>query len=131
MADADLILALDHDNLRTARLDALIAFYEGVLGLHRGPRPPFSFGGAWLYCGESPVVHLVEVADADAGAGAGAAGEPRLSHFAFRATGLEALLGRLRAAGVAYAVNQLPGARVTQVNLRDPDGNALHLDFAG
>ena len=122
--------ALDHVNIRTARVDALAAFYAEILGLSRGPRPPFAFGGAWLYCGERAVVHLVEV-EVEAGARARAT-EPvelQLSHFAFRATGLAAFLARLEQAGIQHAVGRLPGAPVTQVNLRDIDGNALHVDF--
>jgi len=122
--------ALDHVNIRTERVDALAVFYAEILGLARGPRPPFTFGGAWLYCGDRAVVHLVEVEP-------GAASPPRtpdplelrLSHFAFRATGLAAFLARLKQAGIQHAVGRLPGAPITQVNLRDLDGNALHVDF--
>lgn len=122
--------ALDHVNIRTERVDALAAFYGGILGLRRGPRPPFVFGGAWLYCGDRAVVHLVEV---EPGAGlppsAADAMALQLSHFAFRATGLGAFIARLTQAGIPHAVGGLPGAPITQVNLRDLDGNALHVDF--
>ena len=122
------LIALDHVNIRTARVEELAAFYCDVLGLTRGQRPPFPFGGAWLYCGDGAVVHLVE---APAGAaGAGAAGDLSLSHFAFRATGMIAFVARLREAGVPHQVAHLPGSRVAQVNLRDLDGNALHVDFS-
>lgn len=123
--------ALDHVNLRTARVDALAAFYAEILGLTRGPRPPFAFGGAWLYCGDRAVVHLVEIESGSAGPPPRAADpmELQLSHFAFRATGLGAFLARLTRAGIQHAVGRLPGAPITQVNLRDLDGNALHVDF--
>jgi catechol 2,3-dioxygenase-like lactoylglutathione lyase family enzyme len=120
------LVALDHVNIRTARVDALAAFYCDVLGLTRGPRPPFPFAGAWLYCGDGAVVHLVE---APAPLASIATVEPSLSHFAFRATGLAAFVARLREAGVPHRVACLPGSRVVQVNLRDLDGNALHVDF--
>jgi len=121
--------SLDHVNIRTARLAVLLAFYEDVLGLRAGPRPPFSFGGAWLYCGDRPVVHLVEVAASEAPAPRAQA-SLGLSHFAFTATGLGELVGRLRAAGVAHSLSRVPGSGVQQVMLDDPDGNALHVDFA-
>lgn len=121
------LTSLDHVNIRTARLAAMTAFYGDVLGLRPGARPPFSFSGAWLYCGERPSVHLVEM---DSGWDA-AAGQPlRLSHFAFRATGLAELLARLRAVGVTYRLGTLPGSGLHQIHLRDPDGNELHVDFA-
>jgi catechol 2,3-dioxygenase-like lactoylglutathione lyase family enzyme len=121
------LTALDHVNIRTGRVDALAAFYCEVLGLSRGPRPPFPFGGAWLYCGGKPVVHLV-----DAGGAAPASFDPNelgLSHFAFAGTGMAAFLARLRQASVPYQVGRLPGLPVVQINLRDLDGNALHVDF--
>jgi len=122
--------ALDHVNIRTERVDELAAFYADILGLKRGPRPPFTFGGAWLYCGDRAVVHLVEV---EPGGGPQLRAidplELRLSHFAFRGSGLAAFLERLKRAGIQHAVGKLPGAPITQVNLRDLDGNALHVDF--
>lgn len=124
------LLALDHVNLRTARLGELVAFYSSVLGLVVGPRPPFSFPGAWLYCGDRPVIHLVEVMSAEAPPAAEAE-RLRLSHFAFRATGLEALLARLEGANVGHQTMALPGTDITQVHFADPDGNVLHVDVAG
>lgn len=125
------LTALDHVNIRTARLEELCAFYCEVLGLARGPRPPFPFAGAWLYCGGRPCVHLVVVPADASGLAGDRAGEPPLSHFAFTATGMDEVLERLRRAGIQYAVAAQPGSNVNQVNLVDPDGNALHIDFAG
>lgn len=121
-------LSLDHVNIRTPRVAELTEFYGRILGLVPGPRPPFSFPGAWLYCGERAVVHLVEVAASELASAA--ADQLRLSHFAFTATGRDEVISRLRAAGIPHRVTRLPGTPVTQVHLEDPDGNALHLDFA-
>ena len=115
---------LDHVNLRTRDVARLERFYCGVLGLTKGARPPFTFGGAWLYCGERAVVHLVEAEVRDP------AGELRLEHFAFAAEGLSAFVERLRAAGVSYRVGVVPELGVRQVKLEDPDGNRLHVDFS-
>lgn len=121
---------LDHVNLRTANLAAMEAFYTEVLGMTLGPRPPFSFGGAWLYCGgpgeeQQATVHLVEVADQPAPAGA-----LRLEHFAFAAEGLADFLAVLRRRGEPYRIGVVPGLGIVQVNLHDPDGNHIHVDFA-
>lgn len=117
------LLSLEHVNVRTARLELLCSFYENVLGLTRGPRPPFAFGGAWLYCASKPVVHLVEVPAANAPE------SPTLEHFAFAGQGLSDFLQRLRAQRVEYRLTRLPGSGQQQVFLRDPDGNRLHVDF--
>lgn len=118
------LLSLEHVNLRTARLDVMCSFYERVLGLERGPRPAFDFGGAWLYCGGKPVVHLVEEAIQPK-----PEGRLSLEHFAFAGVGLSALLGRLQASGVVFNLTRLPGSGTQQVFLHDPDGNRLHVDF--
>lgn len=116
---------LDHVNIRTARLEEMRAFYTAVLGMTDGPRPPFSFGGAWLYCGEQAAVHLVEVARQPA-----PEGELRLEHFAFSATGLADFLAQLKQRGEAYRIGVVPGFGIIQVNIHDPDGNHIHVDFA-
>ena len=119
------IIAFDHVNVRTAQLDALIEFYGDVLGLHPGPRPPFDIGGAWLYLGNQPYVHLVDVSS-DPKAG----GDVTLEHFAFRATGMSEFLGKLDARGIGYSIDPVPEFPIVQVNFRDPDGNHIHVDFA-
>ncbi|MEO3429942.1 VOC family protein [Pelagibius sp. CAU 1746] len=116
---------LDHVNLRTARLDGMRAFYTEVLGLTEGPRPAFGFGGAWLYCGDVAAVHMIEVARQPA-----PEGELRLEHFAFRAEGLAEFLALLRARGQDIRIAVIPDFGIIQVNLHDPDGNHIHVDFA-
>ena len=122
-----MIRALDHVNLRTADLARAVAWYERVLGLHNGLRPEFGFGGAWLYVGNDAIVHLVEVETTE-GANAGPL---TLEHFALQATGLGAFLETLTDAGVPYKrveINSGP-AEVVQINIHDPDGNHIHVDF--
>ena len=115
---------LDHVNVRTANLEQLVRFYEDVVGMRRGPRPPLGFPGAWLYAGERAVVHLVQVEAQPQPSGA-----LRLEHFAFAATNWPALRERLERHGVEYRSSRQPGTGNLVVNLHDPDGNRLHVDF--
>ena len=120
-----MIQALDHLNIRTAQLDAMQDWYCEVLGFTPGPRPPFPFRGAWLYANEQPLVHLVEVGtepDCDPG-------DLKLEHGAFRANGFEAFVKRLKHKGIAHRVAKVPEFPIVQVNVHDPDGNHLHIDF--
>ena len=114
---------LDHVNIRTARLAEMSAFYQTVLGLESGPRPPFRFGGSWLYCGDRAAVHLVEVPEAPE------TGAPRIEHFAFRAEGLADFLAGLRQRGIAYRISIVPDVELRQVNVLDPDGNHIEIAF--
>ncbi len=116
---------LDHVNLRTAKLADMQAFYTDVLGMTLGARPPFPFPGAWLYCGEQAAVHLIEVDRQPA-----PEGELRLEHFAFSAAGLADFLELLNTRGEAYRIGVVPGFGIIQVNIHDPDGNHIHVDFA-
>jgi len=114
---------LDHVNIRTANLSAMSRFYEEVLGMRRGPRPNFRFDGAWHYCGDRAAVHLVEVPKPPLGEAA------RLEHFAFRSFGFAPFLDRLRKAGIAYSIAVVPGLNIRQVNIYDPDGNHIEVQF--
>jgi len=119
-----MLLRLDHVNVRTANLAVLVRFYTEVVGLREGARPPLGFPGAWLYAGEVAVLHLVEV-----GAQPRPEGELRLEHFAFAATGHAGFVERLRQRGVDYRESRQAGTGSFVVNLKDPDGNRLHIDF--
>ena len=115
---------LEHVNIRTADLAGLTDWYCDVLGMTNGARPPFDVPGAWLYVGDRPVVHLVQQAEPSAGV------DPKLEHFALSASGLAAFLDDLDSRGVAYRLVRVPGTGEVQVNIQDPDGNNLHIDFA-
>ena len=130
MAQAAWGFSLDHVNIRTAALERMVAWYEAVVGLKRGPRPPFPFPGAWLYAGDRAVVHLIGLKQAPSGSAEREA--LRLEHFALRAgdsADLHAYLKHLKERGVEGQVVTLPDGSAVQVNLWDPDGNHLHLDF--
>jgi len=114
---------LDHINLRTSRLVEVTRFYEEALELKVGWRPPFAFNGIWLYLGERPVVHLVEVAEQPK------VGEPQIEHYAFRAEGPDAFAQRMDALGIEYNRVVVPGNGNTQIFLRDPDGNRIEFQF--
>ena len=120
-----MIIDLDHLNVRTARLGDMIAWYENVLGLKEGWRPNFPFAGAWLYAGDRPLVHLVEV-EQEPGS------DPhdlKLEHGAFRGKDYAGLIAALDKAGADRNVVRVPGTSIIQVNVWDPDGNHLHIDF--
>ncbi|WP_420416108.1 VOC family protein [Pacificispira sp.] len=116
---------LDHVNLRTANLERMIDFYTRILGLSVGPRPDFAFPGAWLYCEGQAIVHVVGV-DAPP---APYRRDQQLEHFAVSADDMPAFLAVLEAEGIPFRPVDLPGMPITQINLNDPDGNHLHVDF--
>ena len=117
---------LDHVNVRTTNLDAMKTWYEEILGMRSGNRPPFPFPGAWMYAGEHACVHLVSV-DRELESVA----DLKLEHFAFQATGLASFKRQLEAAGERYEERPVPGAGIVQINIWDPDGNHIHVDFSG
>lgn len=119
-----MIRRLDHVNVRTANLERLVLFYTQALGLRQGERPPLGFPGAWMYAGDHAVIHLVGVEVQPKPEGA-----LGLEHFAFSASDATTFLARLTALGIEYKQTRQAGTQNLVINLRDPDGNRLHVDF--
>lgn len=117
---------LDHINLRTTQLDTMIDWYTEILGMRRGERPDFRFPGAWMYIGNVAAVHLVGM---EGEPGAGSETALKLEHFAFSATGGAQFEAKLKSMGVYYKRVEIPDINLYQINLWDPDGNHLHVDF--
>ena len=117
-------LAFNHFNIRAPQpqLDAIKDFYVEVLGMHAGWRPPFDFGGYWLYLGEQAVLHLVDAAPAVSGAG-------QIDHVAFTCTGLAEMEQRLRNKGIEYRKSAVPGTTQVQLFAKDPVGNGVEFNF--
>ncbi len=120
------IKKLDHVNVRTTQLDQMVDWYTTVLGMQSGNRPDFPFPGAWMYAGDSPVVHLVGINGEPA---VGAEAKLKLEHFALSATGCKRFIEQLEAAGERYKRGELKDFNIVQINVWDPDGNHIHIDF--
>jgi catechol 2,3-dioxygenase-like lactoylglutathione lyase family enzyme len=119
------IVGMNHFTVLSDDLDRTKAFYMGLLGLTEGPRPNFSFPGAWLYCGNQAVLHII--------AGRPLPSEPRgvLDHMAFSAKDLPGTARVLKAAGIDYELRKLDRPNVWQLFCYDPSGARVELDFDG
>jgi catechol 2,3-dioxygenase-like lactoylglutathione lyase family enzyme len=118
------IAGLDHITVNASDLDASRRFYVDVLGLRDGDRPAFDVPGIWLYATDHPIVHLV------GGRESGAATTGPFDHFALQAADLLGVVGRLKAADIAYELFVVPGLERRQVFVTDPDGVKIELNFA-
>ena len=135
--------SLNHFSIRTTDLDATRVFYETVIGLTVGPRPPFPFPGLWLYNGDhastaNAMVHVIGIdkndpnglkqylGDRDVGSlqGTGA-----VDHIALMATGLTAMLAHLGRLGVPYRERTVPAIGLHQLFLDDPCGLVIELNY--
>ncbi len=117
------VQTLDHFTINTTDLQRSVAFYTDVLGLRAGDRPAFDFPGAWLYCGDRPVVHLIG-RDGPAQMGTGT-----LDHVAFRANDVQTYRERLLRREAAFTERDVPGMPLHQVILEDPNGVTIELNF--
>ncbi len=52
-----------------------------------------------------------------------------MEHFAMRASGLKNFLDRLESWRIPYKPLRVPELRILQINIADPDGNNMHIDF--
>jgi catechol 2,3-dioxygenase-like lactoylglutathione lyase family enzyme len=117
---------LDHYNVSTRNLRDTVRFYEEVLGLVNGPRPPFDFPGAWLYSEGHPVLHLNDISPTD---------KPQrpdsgvIDHIAFGSRGFEVLKQHLAGKGVPFRVNEVPNSSRRQIFVTDPNNVLIELNF--
>jgi catechol 2,3-dioxygenase-like lactoylglutathione lyase family enzyme len=117
---------LDHYNVSTRKLKETVQFYETVLGLNNGARPPFNFPGAWLYSEGHPVLHINDISGTDR--------EQRpdsgvIDHVAFGSRGFEEMKKHLAGKGIQHRVNQVPNSTRCQIFLRDPNNVEIELNY--
>jgi catechol 2,3-dioxygenase-like lactoylglutathione lyase family enzyme len=117
---------LDHYNVSTRRLGDTVRFYEDILGLTNGPRPPFDFPGAWLYSEGHPVLHLNDISPTDKQQPADSG---VIDHIAFGSRGFEAMKQHLAQKGVSFRVNVVPNSSRRQIFLTDPNNVLIELNY--
>jgi catechol 2,3-dioxygenase-like lactoylglutathione lyase family enzyme len=124
--------SLNHYTIQARDLEKTKDFYEQIVGLKVGDRPPLAFPGYWLYCGDVPVVHLLgyqshQKVIADGPTYPAATG--RLDHIAFSCSGLNDMKATLKTHDIKYDERVLPRLNMTQLFYYDPDGIAVECNF--
>jgi catechol 2,3-dioxygenase-like lactoylglutathione lyase family enzyme len=115
---------MNHFTILTDDVPGTVEFYARLLGLADGPRPDLGFPGAWLYAGDSAILHVV---------GGKSREELRagvIDHMAFTAHGLSDTLATLVAYNIEHTCRQQVGTGFWQVFFHDPNGARVELDFA-
>jgi len=118
------VSGMNHFTILTDDVPRTVEFYARFVGLTDGPRPDLGFPGAWLYAGDTAVLHVVGGRSRDqlrAGV---------IDHMAFTAQGLAETIATLAAHGVEHVCRQQNGTRLWQVFFHDPNGARVELDFA-
>jgi catechol 2,3-dioxygenase-like lactoylglutathione lyase family enzyme len=128
---------LDHYLVQTDDIEKTAAWYAEALGMERGFTPDFKFPVAWMYIGDSPVVHITQGGEnvsenrmaylgqqSTETHGSGA-----VDHIAFHATGLRDMMARLRERGEDFKERQVDDAGLYQLFLFDPNGVKIELNF--
>ena len=120
------VQALNHYNVQTTDLEGTREFYEKVLGFKAGPRPNFEFPGYWLYCGDTPVVHL-------SGGWRARTDKPsdtgNFDHVAFTAGDFEGMKQHFQKLSIPFREQKVPGASVWQLFVTDPNQVVIELNF--
>jgi catechol 2,3-dioxygenase-like lactoylglutathione lyase family enzyme len=118
------VQAMNHFTILTDNVERTIAFYGDLLGLAAGPRPNFTFPGAWLYAGGAPILHVI-------------GGRPKselhagvIDHMAFSGQDLAGLLAKLETRKIEHTCRRQAGSGVWQVFFFDPNGARVEIDFS-
>lgn len=129
---------IEHYLIAADDMDSTRDWYCSVLGMEEGWHPDFGFPVYWLYLDGRDVVHIGQSAkhasqsqkaylgrtSQDSGAGTGA-----IDHIAFRATGLDDTMARLRGRGVQFNERRANGQALYQLFMYDPNGIKVELNF--
>ncbi len=122
------ITGLDHINIDTSKPEETVAFYQDVLGLENRPqdRPDFGFPGAWLFLGDTAVVHLNFI-DEDDRFGQRSA----FNHIAFEGSDFVAMCALLDERGLKYRATERPEIGLSQIFVDDPNGVRVEVNIRG
>lgn len=118
-----MILGMNHFTAMAKDPAATLDVYERLIGLKAGPRPDLGFPGAWLYAGDTAVLHLYferPIPDPPAGV---------IDHMAFTATDLKTVKATFDSMEYPYKLQQRPHGP-WQLFCIDPSGAKVELNFS-
>jgi len=127
------ITQMQHFMVLSKDLEKTRWFYCDVLGMRTGPRPPFDFEGLWIYIDDVAVVHVAGLSSYEStgrleDAGAARHGSGSVDHIAFAADNWDELVASFEAHGIRYRAPGVPGGRLQQIFLHDPDGIQIEIN---
>jgi lactoylglutathione lyase len=130
-------LEINHILIRTTDLDAMIRFFEQVLVLKNGKRPPFAFAGAWLWSDDKPLIHLSETNPVDKGQldylgdkkMISGSGTGIIDHVAFTGRDYNKLIERLQSHQMSFFERAVPLTGEHQVFVEGPEGLRVEIQF--
>jgi catechol 2,3-dioxygenase-like lactoylglutathione lyase family enzyme len=117
-----MIIGMNHFTAISANPEITLDFYQNLLGLKVGFRPDLGFPGAWLYAGETVVLHLYfdrPVPDSPAGV---------IDHMAFTTQNLKEVKSKFDALNYPYKLQHRPNGP-WQLFCHDPSGAKIELNF--
>lgn len=114
---------MNHFTVLSDQLEQTVDFYKDILKLDEGYRPPLGFPGAWMYTGGAAVLHII------AGRALPEDRAGVLDHMAFSATGLIAVVEKLKSRGIKYTLRRQNESNTWQLFCFDPCGAKVELDF--
>lgn len=115
-------MKLNHVLVHTTNLSTMTQFWTDVIGLQRGPRPPFPFRGAWMYSDDQPLVHIAE--DRNSGTDRGP-----IAHVAIEGGNYKSLMTALNQQEVDYVEKDVPLPGERQVFVAGPDELTVEMLF--
>jgi catechol 2,3-dioxygenase-like lactoylglutathione lyase family enzyme len=126
------ITGLFHVAIKTSDLHATVKFYTDVLGMDLAHRPDFGFPGAWLAVPGAPaIIHIYAGGPALGPGGKVPFGTAALDHVSLMVTGWDDCLARVKARGLDWRAQEVPGTSLWQIFVHDPSGVMLELTFDG
>jgi catechol 2,3-dioxygenase-like lactoylglutathione lyase family enzyme len=106
-------------------------FYVNVCGLRSGDTPKIDRELYWLYCGDTPIIHLVAPFPNDRRMEQPPRDINYLDHFALHCKGLAGALDQMTEMKKEYNLIVDPGSADIRIITTDPVGTILELLFDG
>ena len=130
--------SIDHVNIRTPDVPGTADFFCDLLGLRKGiaPGAPSIETGCWIYDpADRPIIHIGPL-DAAYPSDAmipftPARGGGSVHHVALECDDHAGIVARLEAAGLDYAVCDIPQIGLRQIFVEERNGILLELNFRG